>query len=79
MKFSWRDICIGVFGNVVDDDVPVFSIGIVGPVPEEKFVGHMGLYGSLCFPFISFGICLSVGPTDSGPHLSGKGDEVAVG
>ena len=79
MELAGGDVGVGILGYVVDDDVPELAVGVVCPVAEEELVGQVGLHGSLGLALVGFGVGLAVGPADGGPHLCGKGYEVAVG
>ena len=77
-KFARSDIGIGLFCDIVNDDVAVAAIGIVGPMAVKEFVGNVTLHRALGFLLPASGVGLAVG-TEVGINFGGESQEVSVG
>ena len=79
MERPGRDVGVGFFHRIVNDDVPEFTVGIGCPVAVEQAVGNVCLQGVAGHPVDALFVCLAVGTAQIGKNLGGKGHIAAVG
>ena len=76
---AWRDVGVGLLGDVVNNDVPELPVGVSCPMAEEQTVGHVGLHGSFRLTLVGGFVGLSVSTAYGRPYFGSEGYEVAVG